>query len=173
MKRILETQLIPQLPAGFQWPDRYGLDDLLMAEKTKRVANYSLMFGRNLLPRQEKVVRHQITHLASFQQLDVTAAKRKLIRFVCTRWVVARVNRWTCLDNFDMLWDRHAPEDADSADIVLDLQALVDAHHAHFGPSPLARDFYRLSEKDAGINSSCYVHYFCPISHCHTVTLVI
>jgi hypothetical protein len=159
MKRVFDTQLKPQFPGDFEWPDRHGLDDLLIRERQKRVVNFKLAYGQTFLSRQQKVVRHQINELATFTALVLDKAKRKYIRHLCTRLAVARINRWSLMTNFDSLWLKHAG-DQDSAPMIAELDSLVDQHQIGFGTSPLVSESYRLSEDDAGTYPSAYVHYF-------------
>jgi hypothetical protein len=77
------------------------------------------------------------------------------------RRVVAGINRWTPMTNFDQLWSKHTKEDPqDSSPLVVELDILIANHQTRFGPASLSNDCYRLSEEDAGKHPSQYVHYF-------------
>jgi hypothetical protein len=111
VKHVRDTQLRPLLDTNFCWPDRVGLNAILMYECKKRVTAFNNLYGTTLLSRQSKVVRHQITAMASFQTLKKEVSEQhdknvadkliKAIRYLCTRWVVCHINRWQWQRDFD------------------------------------------------------------------------
>ena len=180
----IKAQLEPQLPRTnpFPWPDRRGLNRVLTYEVTKRVTTFNNYYGTTLLGRQAKVVRRQIDELASYRALEVELGGNKdkdkdkdeagkdkaknALRTLCTRFVVAHVNRYSQPPDFDAEWQRLRLKLAGQAgyrQLKDDLRKIVAEHQQGFGDthtSPLASECYRLSEQDAMRHAALYVPYF-------------
>ena len=82
MKKVFEIQMKPQFPANFVWPDRHGLDDLLIRERLKRVVNFRLAYSQTFLSRQQKVVRNQINERTTNLYKSGDAGQEKKSTFV-------------------------------------------------------------------------------------------
>ena len=162
MLRVFNEQMKPLMGPEMQWPDRAGLSEALKHECRKRLTTFKTMYGETFLARQRKVVRYQVQNLPSFQELVIPDDKRLSMRYSCTTFITASVNRnRPSMDQLRTAWEKCSGGTTNiPAPFMEDIQRLVAQHRDGFGNSPLSLDFYRLTAADASSNASCYVHYF-------------
>ena len=163
LEHVFNTVMVPLYGRDFVWPDRQHLGHIIREQTTHHATAFKNMYSTNLLSRQSKVLRQQITRLPEFVALTgLNTKKRRALRNLCTRWCQSTTNRWLpSASSFDTVWNRYAHH-VDSAPLRQALVGIVQQHQDGFGPvsSPLRSNFYRLSEGDASRHANLYIHYF-------------